>query len=165
VDAVQWFFDHRWSTIRSNIPDAELVIIGSGPPEAIRLLQSENTIVEGHVKDLSKYFDGAVASVAPLRYGAGVKGKIVTSMHYGCPVVTTGIGAEGMGLTHGVEVLIGNDPLEFSQLVIDLCRDHQLRDRLVCNAAAYVNKRYSRESVASTMLAILSKLGVQAPAQ
>ena len=82
--------------MREQLPEVTFTIAGSNPSQEILALQNEGLRVTGYVPDLRPLFEKSRVFVAPLRYGAGVKGKIVTSMMYGVPVVTTSIGNEGL---------------------------------------------------------------------
>ncbi|MEE8428146.1 MAG: glycosyltransferase, partial [Gammaproteobacteria bacterium] len=98
IDAVKHFVKDIFPIIRKELSGVKFFVVGSNPPKNISSLASEDVIVTGYVPDISCCFNQCMLSVAPLRYGAGVKGKINTSMSYGVPVVTTIIGAEGMFL-------------------------------------------------------------------
>jgi FkbM family methyltransferase len=160
VDAAKWFVENCWQRIKDSIPTAYFVVIGSGATDEIQKLRRDDIRVVGHVQDLSRYFGTAIASVAPVRYGAGVKGKIVTSMSQACPVVTTTLGAEGMGLVHQADVLIADDAKGFADHVIALSRDQELRATVVRGGQAYVEQRYSSEKVRAHLLAILKELAL-----
>ena len=97
IDAMLWFVYNIWDEVVSRLGDVKLYIIGSNPPDEIMELARENIIVTGFVsdEDLEGYFARSRMMVAPLRYGAGMKGKVVQAMYEGIPVVTTSIGAEG----------------------------------------------------------------------
>jgi glycosyltransferase involved in cell wall biosynthesis len=86
---------------------------------ALRKLQSDGIDVLGFVPDLSRHLDRLRLTVAPLRYGAGIKGKIATSLSHGVPCVVTPLGAEGMGLEHERNVLIAESPQEFAAAVVE----------------------------------------------
>ena len=120
VDAVVYFCEDILPRIRKIIPEARFTIIGSHPPPQIMSLRNDFITVTGHVPSTTPYLHQAYVSVAPLRYGAGMKGKIGEAMAHGLPVVTTSIGAEGMGLTERENVFIADSPEAFSDAVIEL---------------------------------------------
>src|SRR3546814_18540099 len=93
-------------------PEMELTLLGSDPTDEILACKSSRVHVPGYVEDVTPYFNASRIFVAPLRYGAGMKGKIGHSLEYGLPVVTTTVGAEGMGLVHENNVLINGDSTE-----------------------------------------------------
>jgi len=143
VDAMKWFTKEIFPHIIKSIPDIKLYIIGSDPTTDIERLASSNIIVVGYTKDLTPYFSNCRVFVSPLRYGAGVKGKINQSMSYGLPVVTTPIGAEGMNLLDGVDVLIAESPEIFAQRVIKAYNDESLWNSLSKNSMKNIEKYFS----------------------
>lgn len=129
-DAVKWLAKEIFPRIRKRLPGVQMYVIGSHPPVDVLALNSEDFRVLGYVADVEPYFNECRMSVVPLRYGAGVKGKINMSMSYGLPVVSTSVGCEGMFLTEGQDVLIGDDAQAFADAVCRLYSDEALWNRL-----------------------------------
>lgn len=124
VDAVLWLREAIMPLVWATRPEITLTLLGSNPPEAVQnLAQDPRITVPGYVPDVSPYFLSHRIFVAPLRYGAGMKGKIGHSLSLGLPVVTTPIGAEGMGLTNNLNVLIAESAPEFAAQVLALYGD------------------------------------------
>ncbi len=98
TDAVLWYAREILPHVREALPGAKTYIVGSKVPANVRALAADDFIVTGYVPDVTSYFTGCRASIAPLRYGAGVKGKINLAMSYGLPVVATTPSIEGMHL-------------------------------------------------------------------
>lgn len=142
-DAMIWFVEEIWPKIKKKIGDAHFYIVGSHPPERIRALASSDITVTGFVEDVSPFFEKTRVFVSPLRYGAGVKGKIGQSLSFGLPVVTTHIGAEGMGLVDGANSLIADDADSFANKVIDLYSDSDLWSRLAEGGRRLIERRFS----------------------
>ncbi|MEA2159343.1 MAG: hypothetical protein QOD66_1723 [Solirubrobacteraceae bacterium] len=111
-------------------PGARLTIVGADPPEEVRALASANVEIAGWVQDLEPILNRARALLAPLTYGAGLKGKVTQALAEGLPVVTTPVGAEGLDATDGVELLIGQTPAELAERAIRILRDDELWTRL-----------------------------------
>jgi glycosyltransferase involved in cell wall biosynthesis/GT2 family glycosyltransferase len=126
VDGVLWFVERAWPLVLAECEDAHLWIVGTEPPEAVRALAGERVTVTGWVAEVEPFLDRARVTVAPLRYGAGVKGKIGQAIARGVPVVTTTIGAEGMGLVDGQDALIADEPAPFAAAVVRLLREDRL---------------------------------------
>ena len=105
-DAAHWLVEEIMPLVRLEDPDIPTYIVGSSPTDDIRALESDSVRILGWVPDLANLYEHSRLSVAPLRYGAGVKGKVGESMAHGLPVVTTRLGAEGMGLQHEHDVLV-----------------------------------------------------------
>ena len=121
IDAMVWFVEEIWPELMPNLPrEARFVIVGDSPPAAVECLAGGRVVVTGYVPDLRPYFDCARVAVAPLRYGAGIKGKVVQSFCFGVPSVVTPIAAEGIGLTSGQEALIAQSAVEIANCVAEL---------------------------------------------
>jgi O-antigen biosynthesis protein len=124
LDGVRWFIKDIWPRVHEAIPDARFTIIGSNTPAEVRAFGAMDGIeVLGFVQDTSSYLDRAAISIAPLRYGAGMKGKVVEAMAYGLPVVTTPVGVQGINAISGEHLLIADDAAEFAQAVTTLLND------------------------------------------
>ncbi len=143
TDAVSWFVADVFPLIRAQLPEVRFHVIGSKVPEAIRALADEHVIVHGFVEDITPYMDGCRISIAPLRYGAGVKGKVNMAMSYGLPVVATPIAVEGMHVVAGTDVLVANDAEAFAAAVIGLYGDEALWNTLSVHGLANVEQHFS----------------------
>ncbi len=143
TDAAIWLIDEIFPLIRARVPSARLVIVGNRPPPSVTALAAADVEITGYVPDLAPYYAAARMSLSPLRYGAGVKGKVVESLQAGVPVVTTPIGGEGIGLRDGVEALIGSTASEIAECAIRLFEDAGLCARLTVAGKAVVRERFS----------------------
>jgi len=131
VDAVRWFADEVFPLVRTRLPEVVFHCIGSHVTDEIRVLADRpGIVVHGHVPDIEPYMDGARIALAPLRYGAGVKGKVNLSMAHGQPVVATACAVEGMHLRDGEDVLVADDAAGFADAVVRLHEDEALWTRL-----------------------------------
>lgn len=158
IDAVLFFVREIWPLVSISLPEARFVIAGADPTREIRQLSTKNVVVRGYVDDLGSLFSTAKVSVAPLRFGAGIKGKILTSLGYGVPCVATDIAAEGMGLTHGKNVLIANTPREYAGAVLELYSSAELWKTLCKEGQDLIRQTYSREAITSRLLTVLKEL-------
>ena len=143
IDAVVYLCTEIVPQVQSYIADLKVWVIGVDPPQKIQRLASAVVEIAGQVADLEPYLDRCLLTVAPLRYGAGVKGKINTSMAYGVPVVATPVAAEGMNLTHGHDVLIADSAADFAQAVIRLHQDPVLWEQLAVNGLDNLHLHFS----------------------
>ena len=125
IDAAVWMAQEIWPLIRHRMVGSRLVLAGANPTPEILGLAAGDILVPGRVDDLGPLFASASVFVAPLRYGAGVKGKIYSAFGAGVPVVSTTIGVEGMNLTEGVHALIADEPAAFADAVLALASDQQ----------------------------------------
>ena len=129
--------------VNEQLPDAKFYIIGGKPPPEIVALATERIIVAGLQKDVRPFFDSVRLSIAPLRFGAGVKGKINQSMAFGVPVVATSLAIEGMGLTARQEILVADTPEDFARALIELYESEDLWRRLSENGIRKTRALYS----------------------
>lgn len=144
IDAVMYFAQSIFPIIRQQIPDVRFKVVGANPPEEIRQLDAIPGIeILGFVKDLDPIFADIRLTVAPLRYGAGIKGKIGTSLCYGVPCVATPMAVEGMGLTARLNVLIGESPEEFASAVYDAYQNAALWQALSNEGHKFAVENYS----------------------
>ncbi len=124
VDAVRWFADEVFPSVRREEPDARWLIVGSNPTAEVRALASRPGIeVVGFVPETRPYLERAAVSVAPLRYGGGMKGKVTEAMAAGLPVVTTAFGAQGLQAVDGTHLLVADSPADFAAAVVGLLQD------------------------------------------
>lgn len=152
VDAVQWFVREAFPRIRERLPDVRFHCIGSHTPPDIQALAAvPGVIVHGHVADIDPYMDGGRIAVAPLRYGAGVKGKVNLSMAHGQPVVATPCAVEGMHLRDGDDVLVGDTADAFADAVVRLYRDEALWTTLSRNGLHSVAAHFSLDAARDTV--------------
>lgn len=158
VDAVRYFAAEVWPRVQSSLPDARFVVIGSDPPESIRELAGGRIVVTGYVPDLTPLLEKARVSVAPLRYGAGVKGKINTAMSHGVPVVTTSLGAEGMQLSDGEDVLLADEPTAMADAIVRLWNDEALWKKLVKGGYASIERCFSHGAAEQVMREIRDEI-------
>jgi len=115
ADAVIFFVTEILPLIRAHDPGIRFIIVGANTTPGVASLASENVVVAGMVENLRDVFDKVRVFVCPLRFGAGTKGKIVKAMSYGVPVVSTSIGAEGMRLVEGTQLLVADTPADIAE--------------------------------------------------
>ncbi|WP_164739162.1 glycosyltransferase [Xanthomonas sp. BRIP62415] len=153
VDAVQWFISAIFPQVRAHLPEVIFHCIGADMPEALRLLADECPGVQlhGHVPDLLPFMETARIAVAPLRFGAGVKGKINLSMAHGQPVVGTTCAVEGMHLRDGEDVCVADDADAFADAIVRLYRDAALWQRLADNGLHNVARHFSLDAARGTV--------------
>ena len=148
VDAIKYFVSDIWPTVRSRLPGTNLLVIGSNASEEIIALGASDRRIKvvGFVEDIDSYFNQCRLTIAPLRYGAGIKGKIGTSASYGVPCVATPLAAEGMGLVDGVEVVVADGATQFAEKLIALYTDEDLWAIVSKGSLAFARRNYSYET-------------------
>ncbi len=152
VDAVRWFVAEVWPAVHARKPELRFHCIGSDTPPEIEALHAHNgVIVHGHVADIAPYMDGCRIAVAPLRYGAGVKGKINLSMAHGQPVVATACAVEGMHLREGIDALVADTPSAFADAILRAYDDERLWNTLARNGLDSVAQHFSLDAARETV--------------
>ena len=163
VDAVVWLASEIWPKVRQirkarNQKPIVLRIIGSNMPKKIKDLSDLDVLTVGFVEDLSSEFDNARLSVAPLRFGAGLKGKLATSFEFGVPAIGTPIAFEGMPANGLADIEISAETSSgLAELIVQTYDDEENWRRLSCAAVEYVTNHYSLEAVAPTVESILDE--------
>jgi len=143
IDAMLHFVAEIFPALRLAIPGVRLIIAGSFPPDEIAALAAEDILIRGQVDDLADFFEDIRVFVCPLRVGAGAKGKLVTAMAHGVPIVTTPIGAEGLGMRDGESALIAEGAADFVAATQRLYEDEALWQRLSAAGLAKVDAEFS----------------------
>lgn len=152
VDAVQWFVREVFPRLRAARPALQVHCIGGDVPASVQALsQVDGVGIHGHVPDLQPWLDGCRISVAPLRYGAGVKGKVNQAMAHGLPVVATTPAVEGMHLVDGEDVLIADDAAAFADAVLRLHDDEALWNRIAAHGRDNVARHFSADAARATV--------------
>ena len=156
IDAVLFFLKEIYPLISEHLGDAKFYIIGDKAPPEIVALATERIIVAGLQRDVSSFFNSVRLSVAPLRFGAGVKGKINQSMAFGVPVVATALAVEGTDLRDREDILIADDPGDFAQALIELYESEELWNRLSENGIKKTRAFYSADAARKKLETLFS---------
>ena len=154
VDAVEWLCREIMPRVWERLPEVTVTLLGSNPAAEVKALASDRVIVPGYVADVTPYFLQSRVFVAPLRYGAGMKGKIGQRLEYGLPLVSTAIGFEGMNLTSGESSLEANDTIEFANAVVKLYTDRSTWDHIAGESSRAIAS-YSPNAVKSAIEAAI----------
>ena len=126
VDAVIHFVQQVLPLLKRADPSIRFIVAGANPTPEVLELACEDVIVPGLVEDLGEVLHQARVFVCPLRVGAGAKGKVMSALTYGVPVVSTAIGVEGAGLEHGRDVLVADEPQAMADTILQVYRDEAL---------------------------------------
>jgi GT2 family glycosyltransferase/SAM-dependent methyltransferase len=145
---------HVWR----ELGDVKVSIIGSSPPPAVRALASELVDVTGWVPELDPVLQSARALVAPLTYGAGLKGKVTQALAHGLPVVTTPIGAEGLDAVDGEHLLMATQPRALADQVVSVLRDDELWQRLSRGGQRLAAERCSPALMTERLIELLQSV-------
>ena len=159
VDAVKYFVAEIMPLLRQRLPGVHFYVVGSKTPVEIQALACEDVVISGFVDDLVPLLDKMRVSVAPIRYGAGIKGKIGSAMAVGLPVVATPLAAEGMSLIDGETILVAEGPEKFADTVVNLYQDESLWNRISQNGLAFAEKAWGAEAAWQALSVILDDMG------
>ncbi len=152
TDAVTYFCDEVLPRIHRELPDVTFEIIGRGEEKVRHLRNRQGVNVVGFVSDVASYVQGAAAMMVPLRGGTGIKIKVIEGMFAGLPIVTTSIGAEGIGVTHGREVMIADDPENFARCTLELLQEPGRRKDMSERARRFAQERYGSQAAQRRLL-------------
>jgi GT2 family glycosyltransferase len=161
ADGIIWFVESIWPLVRQRLPDEKLYIAGSSMTDEVKALaRHPNVEVVGFVQDLEAFMARRRVNIAPLRFGAGAKGKVAVSLANGVPVVATFVGAEGMQLTPGTNVLIADSEESFAASVIEALVNDRFWRELSAAGLSYAAEVTSRASARKRVHAMLQDLGL-----
>ena len=147
-DAVFYFAKEIYPLIKRAIPQTRWLIVGKGPTPAVKSLEEEGSItVTGAVEKIEPYIEKSAVVVVPLRIASGTRLKILEALAMGKAVVSTSVGAEGLDVTYGKNILIADEPEDFANAVIGLLKDVHKRKELGANGRKLVEEKYSYEII------------------
>ncbi|MDQ0968501.1 glycosyltransferase involved in cell wall biosynthesis [Flavobacterium sp. W4I14] len=157
VDAVKWLIKDIMPLVWKSLGDITVYLLGSYPSAEVNALAGEKVFVPGFLEEVDQYFLNAKVFVAPLRYGAGMKGKIGQSLEFGLPIISTSIGVEGMDLIHKETALIADEASDFANQIIQLYQDEHLWKKIQENAVKSI-EQYTPPVVSEKIQYLLDKL-------
>jgi len=160
VDAVKFFIHEIMPILTPQDKNIIFYIVGSNIPKEILALANSKIKIIGFIEKLDPFLNKMRIMVAPLRFGAGVKGKIVSAMSVGLPVVATPLAAEGMGLTHKKNILIAKTPDSFAEAILELYKNNKLWNVISKNSTNFVDQNWGSKSAYNNLSKIMSKLKI-----
>lgn len=160
ADAARWLAAEVWPFVRHIRPDATLAIVGKNPSAALRAHHGRGGVtVTGAVPDDRPYMAGAGVYVLPIRFGAGVRLKLLNAMSMGCAVVATPVAVEGIEAMHGRDVLVAPPRVDsFAAGIIMLLRNAEARPRFGEAARRLMVERHDWQYVAPALLRVYDRL-------
>jgi glycosyltransferase involved in cell wall biosynthesis len=156
VDAAEYFCQEIWPIIVAAVPEARFRIVGRNPASRVQRLASTSIEVTGRVPSVVDHLHQAAVVVVPLRIGGGTRLKIYEAMAAGKAVISTSVGAEGLDVHHGRDIILADDPGSFAQAVLKLLGDAALRSSYEREAAA-VAARYDWPSIGKHFAEVLEQ--------
>lgn len=149
VDSVLYFIQDIWPLLTAQKPNLKFYIIGKNPDaRIIELAQSQpNIILTGFVTDLDEYYSRCKVFVSPLRFGSGIKVKVMDALYRGIPTVTTAVGAEGLAVQHRESMMIADHAQDFAEQVLELMQNQQLWEQLATQSRQLAHELYTWQAV------------------
>jgi glycosyltransferase involved in cell wall biosynthesis len=154
IDAVRWFVRDLWPEIASKYPDLKFVVVGRDPAPEVQSLQSDRVLITGTVDDVRPYYATARAVIVPLRVGSGTRLKILEAMAAGVPIVSTRLGAEGIDVTHDIELLIADSGAAMISGIDHLFSSPELSNRIAHVARERVKNQYDWSVVGKDLFSV-----------
>ena len=157
VDGVTWYITEVLPHVRRALPDVITTIVGSNMPDSLKALACDGVDIKGFVENTEPLLLNARVSIAPLRFGAGIKGKINEAMKYGIPVVATVCAVEGMHLVPEEDVLVSDDPEAFAQAIVRAYKDEALWKKLCGGGLQNVERHFSINAASPAVRRVFAK--------
>lgn len=154
-DGARWFLDEVWPRLRRRLPGARLYLAGNAIPEEYG--RGPGVVVLGHVPDVGQAMAARRVFVSPIRFGTGIKTKNLSALCSGIPLVTTTVGAEGMGLVEGEHARIVDDPEAFARAAAELHQDRARWERLADAGRRHVERVFSVARLDDQLGAVLRR--------
>ena len=155
LDAITWYVDNVLPLLRSKNAGIVTTVIGSNAPASLQKFAADDFVIAGFVPDVAPFYNDARVSISPLRYGAGVKGKVNIAMQYGVPVVATSPSVEGMHLRAGIDVLRADDAEAFAEAMMRANTDAALWETLRSNGLGNIDAYFSRATAELALRGLL----------
>jgi sugar transferase (PEP-CTERM/EpsH1 system associated) len=162
-DAIRYFTREIMPLIKSKVPDVTLTVVGRNPAPALVDLSKEDKslIITGRVDDVRPYMENAAAYIVPLRIGGGTRLKIYEAMAMEKPLVSTTVGAEGLPLTNGVELLLADEPATFADAVVRVLSDPVYASELGQRAASVVRQNFGWRQVTDRFVSLCGNTRIE----
>ena len=159
VDAIDWFVDQIWPSVHKQMPQARWKIIGKSPDaRSKRWAKSAGVEFIGEVDDVRPYYQSSWLQVVPLRIGGGTRLKIVESLGMCCPVISTTLGAQGLDLTDGKDIVLADTEAAFAEAIVRILKDPAKRSSMEQSGLVAVRENYRWEQLGEKLNEYLLKL-------
>ncbi|MEM7298602.1 MAG: glycosyltransferase, partial [Bacteroidota bacterium] len=137
--------------VKRKVPEAKLLIAGAQPANAVKALASSDVIVSGWMDDIRDAYSESKVFIAPMQIGSGLQNKLLEAMSMGLPCITSALANNALGAEPGKEILVGNNPQEYANHILELLNNQELASDLSDNGLQFIRRKYSWESSAQLL--------------
>ena len=160
LDAARWLIHEIMPLVRERRPSIECLLVGSDMPVDLRRLCKDGVVPVGYVRDLDEIFDRVRLTVAPLTYGAGIKGKVIDSLSAGLPCVCTPVAAEGIDFPEALQACVAKSAKDLAALICDLHDNEQMNQACGRAGVDYVRMAFSNERLDAALRQMLGPIAL-----
>jgi glycosyltransferase involved in cell wall biosynthesis len=157
-EGLTWFFENAWGKILEKYPGLHFYLAGRNAPKHFKSLPYPNIVFSGEVEDAYSFIRSKAVMVVPILSGSGMRIKIIEGMALGKAIVTTSIGTEGIATTHGRDILVADDPVQFARSVCTLIEDRNYCMEIGENARNFVTVHYDNFTITSSLVKFYQSL-------
>ena len=159
AEGIHWFLESVWPHVTKRFPDLQYYIAGREMPEWMIKSSYRNVIIEGEVEDALQFMQDHSLMIVPLFSGSGIRIKIIEGMALGKAIISTSIGAEGIGYQHMKNILIADSPSGFIEMISAFIKNKSLSKDLGKNARHLIETEYNQDTIIQNLLAFYQKIG------
>ncbi|NNC83631.1 MAG: glycosyltransferase family 4 protein [Flavobacteriales bacterium] len=152
IEGVEWFLENAWEDIRNAYPQFQLHLAGKASDSYVTKRPMDGVILDGEVANAKDYMAQHGIMIVPLLSGGGIRIKIIEGMAMGKVVISTSIGAEGIGVTHGKNILIADSPQEFKQRIDEIHENPQMLENIAVNARSFIESNFDNSVLTDKLL-------------
>ena len=152
LQGIDWFLDKVWPIIRNKAPQITMALAGRKMPKRLLYQNSENLTIRGEVDNMQDFITNSKINIVPLLAGSGMRIKIVENMALSRPMVSTNIGAEGIEVENGTEILLEDEPEQFADAIIKLVTDTELQNSMGLAARKKIESRYDNKVLGKQLM-------------
>lgn len=156
-EGMDWFLKEVWPRVHARYPDVPFYLAGRHMPGRFLGLSKQNIKVLGEVPDAGAFIKSKAVMVAPIFSGSGIRIKVVEGMAYGKAIVATPIAAEGIGVRHGDNIFLADNPADFAERLAALIEHRTLCDTIGARAAEFIQQRFNNDRLVGGLLAFYEK--------
>ena len=156
--AVHWFLKNCWGNILVEVPECTFIIAGRNIPQSFKKLQSNQIHIKENVAESKEIYSKFNIMIVPLQSGSGLRIKIVEGLAYGKAIVSTSIGAEGIPITNGENIILANETYLFSDQIVKLLKDAEMLTKIQMGARRFAEDKLDNQKITKELVDFYQKL-------